>query len=142
MTTYMTHKRSRLVKNIISGQNCMQAGNIAGGSSHIAIFDPIVTADQLYSSATVSGGGAMAINWISISFTKFALHQITSHAVLSVTNMHNFACKAPTSYRLAPGARPCQGHPGLTLKLAFFCLILRERPKLISKKHSLLTALG
>ena len=65
-------------KNIISCQNCMQAGNIAGGSFHIAIFDPIVTADQSYSSPIGGGGGAMAINWISISLTKFALHRITS----------------------------------------------------------------
>ena len=54
----------------------MQAGNIAGGSFHIAIFDPIVTADQSYLSP--NGSGAMANNWISISlFTKFALHRIT-----------------------------------------------------------------
>ena len=54
-------------------QNYLQAGNTAGGSSHITIFDPIVTADQFYSSATGGGAGAMAINWISISLTKFAL---------------------------------------------------------------------
>ena len=85
----------------------------------------------------------MAINWISISFTKFALHQITSHAVLSVTNMHNFACKAPV---LRPTKlRQERDLAKVTLDLletCVFCLIPRERPMLISKKHSLLTALG
>ena len=84
----------------------MQAGNIAGGSSHIAIFDPIVTADQSYSSPIGSGVGAMAINWVSISVTKFAPHRITSHAVLTavITNrilnfdhIQNFMLKCPTA---------------------------------------------
>ena len=79
-------------------QNYLQAGNTAGGSSHNTIFDPIVTADQLYSSGTVSGGGAMTINWISISLTILAPHRITSYAVLTtVTNRHNISCKAPTN---------------------------------------------